>query len=113
MKNYLGRGDAVYLTAPFAVVSGMPLKINATMFGFAGAPALAGQRFALWVEGEYSVTKAGSQAWTEGQVVNWDNDLRVFTTAAVSGFLKVGVAIEAVDAGAGSTIGKIRLSANF
>jgi predicted RecA/RadA family phage recombinase len=113
MKNYLGRGDAVYITAPFAVVSGQPLKVG-SMFGFIGANAAAGARVALWVLGEYSVTKVDSQAWTEGALVFFDNDLKNFTTtAAVSGGIKVGVAIENVAATAGLVIGKIRLNGSF
>lgn len=113
MKNYLGRGDAVYITAPFAVTSGMPL-FRGLMFGFCGAAALAGARVALWVQGEYSVTKVDSQAWAEGQAVFFDNDLKNFTTQATSPVsVKVGVAIEAVGSGAGLTVGKIRLNGTF
>lgn len=112
MNTYLGEGKAVYLTAPFAISSGDFLKIG-SMCGFAGADAASGAKFALHVEGEYQVTKAGSQAWTEGVKVYFDNDLKVFTTSNVSGGIAAGVAIEAVGSGAGATTGKIRLSAAF
>jgi predicted RecA/RadA family phage recombinase len=112
MKNYLGPGKAVNVTAPYAVVSGQPLMIG-TMFGFCGAAAAAGQQVALHVVGEYSVTKPGSQAWTVGQAIYFDNDLKNFSTTNVSGGLKVGVAIAAVGSSASETTGKIRLNGSF
>jgi predicted RecA/RadA family phage recombinase len=112
MKIFIGEGKVVNVTAPFAVVSGQWLKIG-SMLGVCGADAAVGKKVALWVEGEYSVTKAGSQAWTEGVKVYFDNDLKVFTTANVSGGIAAGVAIEAVGSGSGETTGKIRLSAAF
>src|SRR4051812_816224 len=107
MKLYRGDGRTVQLTAPYTITSGMWVKIG-SLLGIAGAPATTGDKFACWVEGEYEVTKVGSQAWTEGQLVYFDNDLKKFTTSNVSGGIKAGVAVEAVGSGASATTGKIR-----
>lgn len=112
MKNYVGEGKTVYVTAPYAVASGQWLKVG-SMFGICGAPAAIGTRVALWVEGEYSVTKVGSQAWAEGVKVYWDDSAKAFTSTNVSGSTAAGVATVATGAGASETAGVIRLSGAF
>jgi predicted RecA/RadA family phage recombinase len=110
MKNYIGKGDSIYIIAPFNVVSGQPLKVG-NIFGFIGAPANAGDKVALHVVGEYSVTKVTAQAWGVGDVVYFDNDLKNFANTNVSGSIKAGVATEV--ALNPSTTGKIRLNGAF
>lgn len=110
MKNFIGWGDASYLTAPANLVSGQFVVIG-TMFGFAGANALSGARFALWTEGTYRVDKAAGVAWTEGQAIYWDAAALNFATTSTSGHVKVGVAINA--ALSADVLGDIRLNGAF
>lgn len=110
MKNYIGKGDSIYIIAPFNVVSGQPLKIG-NIFGFIGAPANSGDKVALHVVGEYGVTKVTTEVWAIGDLIYFDNDLKNFSKTNVSGGVKVGVATEV--ALNPSTTGKIRLSAAF
>jgi predicted RecA/RadA family phage recombinase len=59
--------------------------------------------------GVHLVDKAASQAWAEGAIVYWDDTAKVFTTVSTANF-RAGVAVEAVAAGAGDIIGKVRLN---
>lgn len=107
MKNYVGEGKAIYVTAPAIVVSGQLLLVG-SLFGFCGAPAASGARVALWTRGEYDVPKAAGTAWTEGQLIYWDAAAANFATTSTSGHTKVGVATAA--AASAATTGRIRLN---
>ena len=58
------------------------------------------------------ITKVGSQAWTVGAKVYWDDTNKRTTTVATDNTL-IGVAVEAVASGASDTIGRVRLNAAF
>jgi predicted RecA/RadA family phage recombinase len=60
----------------------------------------------------FDITKVGSQAWTVGAKVYWDDTNKRCTTVATDNTL-IGVAVEAVASGAGDTIGRVRLNAAF
>jgi predicted RecA/RadA family phage recombinase len=62
--------------------------------------------------GVFDLTKIGSQAWTAGAKVYWDNTNKRSTTVATDNTL-IGVATEAVASGAGDTISRVRLNASF
>ncbi len=62
--------------------------------------------------GVFDLTKVGSQAWTVGAKVYWDDTNKRTTSVATSNTL-IGVATEAVAGGAGDTIGRVRLNASF
>ena len=62
--------------------------------------------------GVFDITKVGSQAWTVGAKVYWDDTNKRCTTVATDNTL-IGVAVEAVASGAGDTIGRVRLNATF
>lgn len=112
MKNFIQEGDVVTVPAPVGgTVSGQPYLIGA-LFGIASTTQAAGEDVELVTEGVFDVTKAGSQAWTVGAAVFWDNSGRVFTTTA-SGNTRVGVAVLPVGSGAGETTGRVRLNASF
>jgi predicted RecA/RadA family phage recombinase len=57
----------------------------------------------------HKLAKVGSQAWTVGALVYWDNTNKRFTTTA-SGNLLAGCAAEAASSGAGVTTGVVRLN---
>jgi predicted RecA/RadA family phage recombinase len=64
------------------------------------------------VTGVFDLTKIGSQAWTVGAKVYWDDTNKRCTTVATDNTL-IGVAVEAVAGGAGDTIGRVRLNGTF
>ncbi len=106
MKNYVMDGDTLTIpAAPAAVLSGAGLQIG-TLFGFAHADAASGAPVVIKTRGVFNHAKAGSQAWTVGAAVYWDNTAKVLTTTVASNKL-VGYATIAVGSGAGETIGQI------
>lgn len=109
MKNFLKPGECLTLTAPAGgVVSGTPYLIGSLLV-IATATVAAGLPFEGCACGIFSVTKADSQAWTEGANVYWDNTAKNFTTTATANYY-AGVAAEAVASTAGLTTGKVRLN---
>lgn len=54
----------------------------------------------------------GSQAWSVGAKVYWDDTNKRTTTVSTDNTL-IGVAVEAVASGASDTIGRVRLNASF
>lgn len=108
MRNYLQPGDSLTYTAPSGgVVSGQPYLIGGLLV-IATLTAAQTLPFTGKATGVFEVEKPGSQAWTEGAKIYWDNSARKFTTTAASNTL-VGTAYEAVGAGAGETTGVVRL----
>lgn len=95
-------------TAPSGgVVSGAPVLIGALLVVPLATVAEA-SKFAGETTGVFTVVKPGSQAWTEGAVLYWDNTAKKVTTVATDNY-RCGVAAEAVGSGAGLTTGKVRL----
>jgi predicted RecA/RadA family phage recombinase len=108
MINYQQEGDILTLVAPSGgVVSGGVYKIGSFIVVAAAAVAqtlpFEGKR-----RGVFRVTKVGSQAWTQGVPVYWDNGNTRFTTTS-GGNTLAGAAVEAVGAGAGETTGVVLL----
>ena len=60
----------------------------------------------------FELTKIGSQAWTVGALVYWDDTNKRCTTVATANLL-IGVAAAAVAGSPGNTIGRVRLNASF
>lgn len=108
-KNYVQPGDQLTLTAPTGgVVAGLAYLIG-NLLVVALATVAQALPFAATPEGVHSVVKAGTQAWTEGAIVYWDNTAKVFTTVSTANY-RAGVAVAAVGAGAGETTGLVRLN---
>lgn len=97
MKNYVGPGKIMDFTAPSGgVTAGTPLLIGALIV-IPEVSAAENVRFAGAVEGVFDVpaaTHATTQAWTEGQLLYWDDTAKTFTITATSN-TKKGVAAEA------------------
>lgn len=111
MKTYVQDGDKVVVAAPRALSAGDGALVG-TMFGVAESDAADTADVVLVTEGVVDITKIGSQAWTVGARVYWDNsNFRCTTTA--SGNTLVGVAVLAVASGAGDTTGRVRLNGSF
>ena len=111
MKNFIQPGNTITLTAPYAVASGDGLLVGA-IFGVAAGSAASGDPVEAALIGVFDITKVGSQAWTVGAKVYWDDTNKRCTTVSTDNTL-VGVAIAAVASGAGDTIGRVRLNAAF
>jgi predicted RecA/RadA family phage recombinase len=111
MKNYVQPGNTITLTAPYDVASGDGLLVG-SIFGVATGAAANGEAIETALVGVFDLKKVGSQAWTAGDKVYWDNTAKPATKTATSNTL-IGVATEAVDGGAGSTTGRVRLNGSF
>ncbi len=104
-RNFIQPGDTITLTAPYAVTSGDGLLVG-SIFGVVNDPVEAA------LTGVFDIIKVGSQAWSAGDKVYWD-DINKETTKTATANTLIGVAIEAVAGGAGDTIGRVRLNASF
>lgn len=107
--KFVQPGDCITLTAPTGgVVAGLAYLIG-NLLVVALATVAQTLPFVGCAEGVHSVVKAGTQAWTEGAIVYWDNTAKNFTTVATANY-RAGVAVAAVGAGAGETTGLVRLN---
>lgn len=108
MRNFIAPGSRVTITAGSDIQSGDGV-LQGALFGVAGADIASGDEGEIMVEGVFELPKAGSQAWTVGARVYWDNGNSRCTTAA-SGNTLIGVAYDAVGSGADETSGRVRLN---
>ena len=111
MKNFVQPGNTITLTAPYALASGDGLLVG-SIFGIAAGAAALGDPVGIALVGVFDITKVGSQAWTAGARIYWDDTNKRTTNVATSNTL-IGVAVEAVAGGAGDTIGRVRLNGAF
>ena len=111
MKNFVQPGLSVPLPMPYDRTSGQGVLVGA-LFGVVAVDALTGITAEVAVNGVFDITKVGSQAWTVGAKVYWDDTNKRTTTVATDNTL-IGAAVEAVASGAGDTIGRVRLNATF
>lgn len=111
MKNFVQNGRQVSVTAPYAVAAGAGVLVG-SLFGVAVHAAAINDPVEIVTEGVYNLVKAGSQAWTQGARIYWDDSAKNCTTTAGSNKL-IGVAMAAVGSGAGETLGQVRLSGAF
>ena len=106
-SNYIQPGKTLTLVAPYQRDTGLGALVG-SIFGVAlqtVANAVAGE-FA--VAGVWELTKVGSQAWTQGAKIYWDDGNKRCTTDSSAGPL-IGTATAAVASGAGDVLGTVRL----
>lgn len=108
MKNYLQLGDNITLPAPYDVASGAGALIG-SIFGVASTTEVSGADCVFVRVGVFTLPKPGSQAWTVGAKVYWDNSAKNVTTTSSANTL-IGAAAAAVGAGAGETTGNVLLT---
>jgi predicted RecA/RadA family phage recombinase len=114
MKNFVQEGDVLTLTTPDGgVVSGGVYQVGQILAvatkTITDAEYDAGETtFEGKIEGVFTVTKAGSQAWAIGALVYWDDGAKNFTTTA-AGNLLAGHAVVATGSDSGETTGVVRL----
>ena len=111
MKNLVADGNTVTVAAPAAVTSGDGVLVG-SMFGVAQTDAANGADVVIVTTGVFDLPKVGSQAWTVGVKVYWDDGNSRCTTASSSNTL-IGVAVAAVGSGAGETTGRVRLNGSY
>jgi predicted RecA/RadA family phage recombinase len=111
MRNYIQPGYAITLLAPYDVVSGDGLLVG-SIFGVASHDASTGAEVEAQLTGVVEITKVGTQAWTAGARVYWDDTNKRATNVATDNTL-IGVAVLAVGAGADETVGRVRLNGSF
>lgn len=108
MRNYVQPGDVLDLTAPTGgVVSGMGYVIGA-IFAVATVDADVGDPFPGQVTGVVELPKLAAQAWSEGDVVYWDESEEEATTVSTGNVL-IGVAVR--DEANPTETGRVRLNA--
>jgi predicted RecA/RadA family phage recombinase len=93
-KNILHNpGDAVPVTAPYAVASGAGVLVG-KIFGVALTDAASGETVAIQRRCVAQLAKETGQAWTVGAAIYWDNTNKRCTTTA-SGNTLIGAAFAA------------------
>lgn len=111
MKNYVQPGQTLTVAAPYAVASGAGVLVG-SLFGVASTAVGSGADVEIVTEGVFDLPKVGSQAWSVGARVYWDDTNKHCTTTASTNKL-IGVAVAAVGSGAGETTGRVRLTGAF
>lgn len=107
MNNFKQIGETMTFTAPSGgVVSGKAYLIGAILVVAANAVAQT-LPFPGAAEGVFTLDKATGTAWTEGELLYWDDTAKKITTVA-TGNTRVGVAVAAALSAA--TTGDVRLS---
>lgn len=110
MKNSVQSGSIVNVPAPAAVVAGQLLRVG-MLAGVALTDAANGAAVNIQVGTVVDVTKTGTQAWTVGQAIyGVGTTTLIATNVATIGNIFLGVAMAAVGAGAGETVGRVRLN---
>lgn len=94
MKNYLGSGDVVQMTAPSGgVISGTPVVILSA-FVIPQATVAETLPFAGLVEGLVNLPKGSTVVFSEGEAVFWDDATKLCKESA-TGYFKIGYATKA------------------
>jgi predicted RecA/RadA family phage recombinase len=110
-RNHVQPGNTITLIAPYTVSSGDGLLIG-SIFGIASGDAESGAEVEAVLVGVFDLKKVGTQAWTAGDKIYWD-DTNKQTTKTATGNTLIGVALEAVAGGADDTTGRVRLNGSF
>ncbi len=105
---YKAPGKTLKLAAPHAVTAGAGAKVGA-IFGVAKETLGNGDEGEFETEGEFNLTKVGSQAWAKGERIYWDVGNTRCTSDSAAGMF-IGCATEVCASGAGDTTGTLKLS---
>lgn len=105
-KLYAAPGDVVTLAAPYDRTAGQGALVGA-IFGVAMNDVTNGNNGQFMLEGVHTLAKAGSQSWTQGALIYWDNSAKNCTTTSTSN-TRIGFA--AVAAQSADTTGSVRLN---
>jgi predicted RecA/RadA family phage recombinase len=107
MKTQIQQGDALYVTAPGGGMTSGNGYLIGSVFGIAAFTASAGVTNAvIYIRGAFVIAKVSAQAWTQGQLIYWDNVAFNCTTVSTSNH-PIGVALNI--AGNPSATGQVLL----
>ena len=105
MKSFIQEGRDLDLVAPYDVTAGKGFMVGA-LFAVAMGDALSAAAVVGRTEGVFDLVKVGSQAWTAGDKVYWDNTNK-YCTKTSTGNTLIGIALADVASGAGDTTGRV------
>ena len=108
MKNFVNSGAMLAIVAGAAIASG-DVVVAGTAVGVASGDIANGDTGNIQLTGVFDLSKVGSQAWTVGAAVYWDESAAECTTTATDNLL-IGMAVLAVGSGAGEIVGRVRLN---
>lgn len=107
-QSFVQEGKVLPLVAPYdRLTSGLGALVGG-MFGVSLDTVLSGASGQFETEGVHKLTKVGSQAWTVGQRIFWDDGNRRCTSTGAAGQF-IGLATAVVADGAGDTTGTVKL----
>jgi predicted RecA/RadA family phage recombinase len=107
--NYVQEGCFVTVAAPTGGTTSGNAYLITGIFGVASTTQLVGVDVELATEGVWTLTKVGSQAWSVGDRIYWDDANSRCSSDAGAG-IYIGVCTAAVASGAGDTTGNVRLN---
>lgn len=108
-SNFDQPGRILQFTAPTGgVVSGTAYLIGGIL-AVALVTAAAGVVCNFAVDGVFTLTKVTGTAWTEGEVLYWDNTAKDVTTVSTANF-RIGCACRAGGELSASATGMVRLN---
>ena len=118
MVNFIRKGNALAVKAPYALTSGSGVQIGTNLFGVASIDAAANDVIDASIEGVFDLAKDAS-TFTDGALVYWDNTAKK-ATSTVSTNLKIGVAgliqpdgTSALGGATGDATVRVRLNGSF
>ncbi|MEM6553519.1 MAG: DUF2190 family protein [Planctomycetota bacterium] len=110
MKNKLADGQTLTIAAPAAgVTSGVPHVVRSGNTGFVGVPVTSGaenEKVALNLRGVFELTSDTGTAYTQGDLLYWDDTNKRVTKTATSNTL---VGFAAADKTSAATIAEVNI----
>lgn len=108
MQNFVSPGEVVQFTAPSGgVTSGLGYLIGG-QFVVATSTVAAGLPFEGAAKGIFDLVKNTGEAWTEGQLIYWDNTNHRCTTTSTSN-THIGYAARLGGELSAAAVGRVRL----
>lgn len=105
MNNYVGKGERIDITAPYAIsTKGQGVLVGTALFGIAVDTCANGAAAVIATQGQFDIAKATTAPHAPGDLLYWDNS-NYLVTASGSGITTI-VAI--ADATAGTTATTVR-----
>ena len=104
MKNFVGEGDVLTVTAPAAVASGDFVQVNSYAYGFAMNSAANGAEVQIKTTGVFDAVKTAGAAWAVGDLLYWSGT--AFTKTVGTNTLCAMAVAAAVS---GATVGRVKL----
>ena len=103
MKGYIQDGDTLPFVAPYDVAAGGGVLVG-TIFLVAIAAVSSGGNGQGRRRGVMDIAKTTGEAWTQGQLLYWDNTNKKLTTTASGNGAARGAAAQAQ--ASGDTVGR-------